>query len=405
MIRKTMLHNDSGVISGNTVTGLAAVDPDCLSGKAAWRERCTRLAKEGTIMTRNRLFVVLVTSCLVFVWSGCGEDGPVKPEVDPGIYEPGTQWGGGDWPSLISPGFNESVIIGDPIPRFTAPYEGDFIPTLNAIQGKDWYLKITRPELLCTAWYAWQTYGYYWSYDLPKLTYHFNFDWTCFVSNSTLTNYDVSWPLTENKDLKLMQNGQWLTAQTLPTYTRSVGGNDYQIERRFELVPQPTLYLSMAHCWVQGSGTDADRTFPEGQIEITHRIKSGVQLSTTTTFTKTAGWSAGIDIKGISAGLNQTFEDVTSHTVSLEDEVETTETRSYDIPANEQWRYIQLYGVERYFFSDAEGTSWESPSLKTRSLGTIDNAVRNVLMIVKYRGGSTLPYCMEVLENAEIVSR
>jgi len=357
-------------------------------------------------MRYQKLLSLFAVAILVVAWSGCGEDDdPVKPGPTEDLYAPGTEWGGGDWPTLIAPEFGEDVQIGEEIPRVTAPYAGDFIPSVNCVQGTDWVMRVTRPEAICDAWQQWVFNTYYWSDALPKMDYNFKFHWTCLVSNSKLEAYDVSWPRTENKDLTLMQNGVWVSNQVLPSFTRNHGGNGYRIARSFTLPAQGQLFLSMAHHWVQGIGADADRTFPEGPIEIQHRVKSGVSLSTTETFTKTTGWNAGIDIKGISAGLNQTFETSTSHTVALEEERETIEIRNYEIPGNEQWRYIQLYGVERYSFTDADGNSWESPRLVIRSLGSVDNKIRNVLMIVKYRAGATRPYDAVVLEGAEVVSR
>ena len=356
---------------------------------------------------RNKSWLTLMVMAMCAVlWVGCGSDDPDPPgPVTPDLYEPGTEWGGGDWPTLVSPEFGEDVIIGEAIPRFTAPYSGDFIPTVNCVQGTDWVMRVTRPEALCTAWQQWVFNTYYWSDRLPIMDYNFNFHWTCLVSNTSLKDYDVSWPLTENKDIKFMENGVWISVQNLPTISRSHGGNGYRIDRQFTLPAQGQVFLSMSHHWVQGIGADSDRTFPEGPIEITHRNKSGVSLSTTETFTKTTGWNAGIDIKGISAGLNQTFETSTSHTVTLEEEVETIETRNYEVPPNEQWRYIQLYGVERYTFTDADGKPWESPRLVLRSLGSVDNKVRNVLMIVKYRAGASRPYDTQIYEGAAVVSR
>lgn len=348
-------------------------------------------------MNKFAFFFSAILVYVILILPGCNKDNPVEP-TDSDSYTPGREWGGGDWPSLISPAFGENVIIGDPIPTVTAEYKSDFHPTLTAVQGKDWYLKIRRPEALCEAWYAWQTYGLNWSYELPKLTYHFNFSWTCFNSNSTLTNYDVSWPTTETHDFLFMQNGTWIPSQSLPTITRSVGGNDYKIERSFQLPTQPKLYLSMVRCWVQGTGSDADRTFPEGHITITQTIKNGVSRSTTTEFVKTTNLSAGIDIKGISASLNVTFTNSTTYTATFEQETETTETREYDVPANEQWRYIQLYGVERYVFTDSSGNNWKSPNLIENYLGRIDNSVRNVLMIVKYKMNGKMPYASEIIE-------
>ena len=352
-------------------------------------------------MKKSTFFLLVIMLYFISMLSGCGEENTVSPtEVDP--YAPGKEWGGGDWPSLKSPSFGDNIIIGAGIPTVTAEYKTDFHPTLTAVRGTDWYIKIIRPEALCTAWYSWQTYGPNWSYELPRFTYHFNFDWTCFNSNSTLTNYDVSWPLTETKSFMLMQNGTWILPQSCPSIRRSVGGNNYDIIRNFTLPTQPKLYLSMVRVWVQGIGSDADRTFPEGPITITQRIKNGVSKSTTEEFVKTTGWSAGIDIKGICAGLNQTFQNSTSHTATFDQETETTETREYNVPANEQWRYIQIYGVERYVFTNSLGEIWTSPDLIANYLGDIDNSVRNVLMIVKYKAGSNKPYSSEFIESASI---
>lgn len=339
--------------------------------------------------------------CLISMFSGCNEEDPVSATEDDS-YAPGKEWGGGDWPSLRSPSFGENVIIGAGVPTVTAEYKSDFKPTLTAIRGNDWFLKITRPEAICTESDYHQTTGLNWSYELPKLTYHFNFGPFCFVYNSTLTDYDVSWPLTETKSLLLMQNGTWILPHSLPQLSRTVSGNGYKIDRSFILSAQPKLYLSMVRCWVQGTGSDGDRTFPEGVITITQRIKNGVAKSTTEEFVKTTNLSAGIDIKGISAGLNLTFQNTTSHTASFDEETETTETREYNVPANEQWRYIQIYGVERYIFTTSLGEAWTSPDLIANYLGNIDNSVRNVLVIVKYKMGSKKPYSSEFIENASI---
>ena len=351
-------------------------------------------------MTHRRLLSCVLLAGLLALPLGCGEDDPAGPtKEDEDSFPPGTEWGGGDWPSLISPAFDQNVAFGAGVPTVTAEYQEAFTPTLTAVQGYHWILRITRPETLCDAWYQWETAPLYWSHELPRFDYHFNFHWSCLVSNSSLTNYDVSWPLTDTHKFTLMQNGQWIFDHSVPQAAALEGGNWYYISRRFTLPAQPTLYLSVMRCWVQASGADADRTFPEGPITITHRQKSGVKLATTTTFTETVGWNVGINIEGICAGLNQTFQTETSHTASFENEVEIVETREYDVPENEQWRYIQLYGVERYCFTDAAGNDWSSPNLVPKNLGNIDNAVRNVLMIVKYKGASKIPYSSEYIEN------
>ena len=352
-------------------------------------------------MKKIALFLAFVMLYFVSMFSGCSEEDPVSP-AEEDAYAPGKEWGGGDWPSLKAPSFGNNVIIGAGIPTVTAEYKTDFYPTLTAVRGNDWYIKIIRPESICTAWHSFQTYGPNWSYELPKFTYHFNFDWTCFNSNSTLTNYDVSWPTTETKSFLLMQNGTWILPHSLPNIRRSVGGNNYDIIRSFTLPAQPKLYLSMVRVWVQGIGSDADRTFPEGAITITQRIKNGVSRSTTEEFVKTTNLNAGIDIKGISASLNITFQNSTSHTATFDQETETTETREYNVPANEQWRYIQIYGVERYLFTNSLGDVWTSPELIANYLGNINNSVRNVLMIVKYKMGSKIPYSSEFIESASI---
>ena len=357
-------------------------------------------------MRYRNLFYLLVLSCLVVMSPGCGDDDPVKPPPpEDHSNDPGIEWGGGDWPSVMSPEFNDNVILGDGVPAITAMYQSKFTPTLSAVRGTAWYIKITRPEAVCTAWYSWSLVGSDWSYEIPNMTYKFNFNWSCFVSNSTLTDYDVCWPLTETKQLTLMENGQWITAQTLPTYSKNVGGNGYRIERKFTLPSQPALHLSMVRHWVQGSGPSGDRTFVEGPVKIEITERTGVNESHTTTFTKTMGASAGLDVKGISLGLNASFQNVTTHTVALEKEVEVKETRDYDVPAGEQWRYIQLYGVERYVFSNSEGAHWVSPTLQATNLGSVDNAVRNVLMIVKYKGGFGRPHASEFIENGKVVYR
>jgi hypothetical protein len=97
-------------------------------------------------------------------------------------------------------------------------------------------------------------------------------------------------------------------------------------------------------------------------------------------------------------GLNATFSTTTSHTVNLTEIEETTETRYYNVPANEQWRYITIYGVERYKFTDISGNNWTSDYLDFNYLGSVDNNVRTFLMIVKYNAGSDIPYSSDLIE-------
>lgn len=334
---------------------------------------------------------------------GLSASKPMTIDIAPDIYAPGTEWGGGDWPTLVAPALSQDVIIGDPVPRVTVPYDGDFQPLLNAVQGQGWHLRITRPETLCDTRVSKYPTGLHWSYALPTFTYFFD---PCFgYYDSELKDFDVSWPLTINYRLLLMQNGFWLTGDLyLPRYWY-IGGNSYYVDRWFKLPAQPDLHLSMVHAWVVREGADGDRIFVEGPVTIEHQVVSGVNLSSTETFTTTTAWSAGIDVKGISASLSQTFERSSSHTVSLDTESTTTETKYYDVATNERWRFIQLYGVDRYLFTDVDGNSWTSPYLVPKSLGSVDNKVRNVLMIVKYRGGSSTPFAVEVIEDAAIAPR
>jgi hypothetical protein len=352
------------------------------------------------LSTREARLPALLFTTLFGVACGDGAAGPIPPELGPG-----TEWGGGDWPSLISPALDEDVIIGDPVPKVTVPYDGDFKPLLNAVQGQDWLIRITRPETLCDTQVDKYPTGSHWSYELP--VYNYFFDPCVGYYDSELKNYDASWQLTDNHRFKLMQNGQWLGRHQVPHH-HFTSDNHYDVDRWFTLPAQPDLYMSMVHAWVVGAGADSDRIFVEGAVTIEHRVQSGVEITDTKTFTETTGWSAGIDIKGISASLSQTFEKQSSHTVSLETQTETIETKVYEVPANERWRFIQLYGVDRYLFTDANGDRWDSETLRIRSLGNVDNKTRNVLMIVKYRGGSNALYATEVLEvldNGRIVRR
>ena len=84
------------------------------------------------------------------MFSGCNEEDSVSPTEEDRLMHLVRSVGGGDWPSLKSPSFGDNVIIGAGIPTVTAEYKTDFYPTLTAVRGNDWFIKIIRPEAICT---------------------------------------------------------------------------------------------------------------------------------------------------------------------------------------------------------------------------------------------------------------
>jgi hypothetical protein len=247
-------------------------------------------------------------------------------------------------------------------------------------------------------------YDTYWAYEIPVMKYKFtwpSFPSVCFLySNSEIyKGGEHFWPVTHTRTFTLMSNGSWINTPLYFTNSnQNWGGNTYKVVVRFALPYQPDLYISMVRTWVVGQNENDDVIRTEGETEVSIRKLSGVEVSDTYTFTETWDMSAGVDIKGISAGLNATFSSTTGHSVTLNEIVETTETRFYNIPANEQWRYITIFGVERYKFTDSAGNDWTSDYLDCKYLGNIDNNVRTFLMIVKYNTGSDKPYSTDLVE-------
>ena len=197
-----------------------------------------------------------------------------------------------------------------------------------------------------------------------------------------------------------MSNGYWVTARQ--NFSVSTSGwsssHDYTCKIWYDPPSQPDLYISMVRTWVVGKEADDDVIRTEGETDITMRTLTGVQVSNTKSFTETWGMSGTVTIDAISLGLTATFSTTTSQTITLTNIKEKTVVNHYKVPANEQWRYITIYGIEKYIFTDENGNAWTSSNLLFNYLGSVDNNVRTFLMIVKYKAGSDKPYSSEFID-------
>ena len=359
-------------------------------------------------MKKYFLLPIFILVYLFIMSSGCSDDEPTTPEPDEksDAYPPGYVWQAGDYPSLTAPvQITDNVIIGEPVRAFTVLNKGKFKPKLNAVNSNSWVVRIYREEsALCELWYQWSFYTNYWSHSIPVKRYEFDwpsFPYDCWWHSDSFVDKGGQdfWPTTQTRSFLLMENGSWYTT-TFEFWlnNQSWKGDSYDVWVRFNQPSHPDLYVSMVRTWVVGQKADDDVVRTEGHAEVTVHKLRGVDISNTNEFTETWGLSAGIDVKGISAGLNATFSSSSSHTVNLSEIEETTEIRDYNVPANEQWRYITIYGVERYLFTDANGYAWSSEYLDCNYLGVVDNNVRTFLMIVKYNSGTDRPYSKELIE-------
>lgn len=354
------------------------------------------------------ILFALMSVYLIIMFSGCSKDEPTptEPNTQSDAYPPGYVWPAGDYPSLTAPAqLTDNVTIGHPIRAYTAINNGKFKPKLNALYNENWVVRIYRTEsALCELWYQWTFGTGYWSHEIPVKRYEFDwpsFPFDCFWHTDSYVDKGGQdfWPTTQTKSYLLMENGTWYTT-TMDFWlnNQSWKGDSYDVWVRFTPHTQPDLYISMVRTWVVGQKADDDVIRTEGEAEVTVNRLRGVEISNTNEFTETWSMAAGVNIEGISASLNATFSSSTSHTVTLSEIEETTETRYFNVPSNEQWRYITIYGVERYLFTDIDGNAWTSDYLDCNYLGMIDNNVRTFLMIVKYNAGTSKPYSTELVD-------
>ncbi len=354
-------------------------------------------------MKKLTLFIVFFFVYFVLQFSGCGgkNNDSVTPTPEVNDFPPGYEWGGGDWPSLKSPEFGQEPIFGSPVPAVTAIFQGNFLPRLTNLQGNAWTIQIKWVGGIFGSCQLTETKNYeiYWSCSLPTTEWRFT---SLFCDNTF--NSPICWEPGSVHKFELVKNGAWLLQHDNEDKdTIEIGDNTYYITRNFTLAEQPDVYLTMSRNWVKGSGTSDDVTRSEGHTSITVTHLSGVIRESTTEMGVTLGLDVGYTTGGLGASISATFEYSTSHSVTFEDQLKIEETREYDIPANERWRMITVYGVERYYFSDASGNNWESDALACKTLGQVDNTTRTVLMLVKYISGSSKPYSTEFIENAAYI--
>lgn len=353
---------------------------------------------------KTKNFMQRIGACITFialimlVIIGCSKD---NTDDDSDAFTAGHIWPAGDYPSLVAPDFNDSPVIGLPILTLTAKHVGDFSPKIKAIEGENWKGDITRIE----GWYCNDEKVSFdfspdklWSSGLPIRNYYFDYVFPELCDDSELKNYDISWPETSPKRFKLMEYGNWITDEMVVKNDDYVGDYHYRITRKFnQIIPQPELYMSLHRDWIYESGTDVVQS-GEGNREIITYSKTGVVETQMTKITETLELGAEASYGGVSASINQTFSNESTDQIEFS-QIDSKEIKEYYmIPANETWRFITLYGVERYSFTDSNGNEWVSPNLVTDELGFIEDHVRTFVMIVKYKSTSVSAFASELIE-------
>ena len=334
---------------------------------------------------------------MLFAFSACSSDDDSDPSPDPINYSddafpPGYVWAASDYPSLTAPiSINTNIGIGPPILTVTKIYKGDFNVTATAVKA-DWSARIVRDPSWCgSEEHSWDYYNE-WSYLLPncQATYY---NGTC--TNKDL-NYNIGWGQTVEKYFKFVDHGIWQYLFVTPSYNINNNGEEFLVYKQFELIQDdwPELYLSMERDWIKGP----EDIRSEGKADVTISKVTGVEQSTTSAFTNTLGLTAGVELEGISASINQTFTTSGSETNTFYTIDTKTETLYYNIPANELWRYITLYGVERFKFTQLNGEDWSSTSLVANPFGNVENKVKTFLMIVKYNATNKKAISSELIE-------
>lgn len=354
-------------------------------------------------MKTKALFFTVILVIVVFA---CKKD---KEEAFP----PGHVWIAGDYPSLTAP-LNEmdNVGIGEPVFVKSAKHVGTFKPTINAVKSIKWVVKITRTEsAMCETWYQWTFNSEYWSYSIPEKKYKFewpSFPYDCSWQNDSYLNKGGQdfWPKTEVKTLSLMQNGTWYTTITCPSFNKywSGKGNDYSVSLKFDLPTQPDLYIGKVRTWVVFPGSEYDEYELEGTYSIKTIHKTGVSKTNSSTFSTTLGLSASVPIQSITLDINKSWTKTYGESITVTEETSEEKTKTFTVPEGERWRFITIYGVERYTFTTSEGTAWTSDYLDLQSLGNFDNIIRTFLMVVKYKEGSVKSYSSDLIDAATMIN-
>ena len=338
------------------------------------------------------MFVVLM-----FAFSACSSDDsgddPPAPEYSDDAFPPGYVWTEADYPSLTAPlSINEDVGKGSPILKVTELHKGDFHVTATRVFA-DWHTRAVRNPTGCgSEEHEWHKYDF-WSDEVPNCIATF-YNGLC--TNRDL-NYDPGWSNTTEKKFKFVDHGVKNLKIVTPSfnYNPSSGG-EFLIYKNFEIKDSnwTDVYLSMERDWIVGD----DITRMEGEATVEIYKKVGVSQINTTEFTETLGLDLGVEIEGISAEINQTFTTTSTQTSAFTTEDSIKEVRHYNIPPNEQWRYITLYGIERFKFTNANGVDWTSTSLVINPLGMVENKKKTFLMIVKYTANSNKIISNELFE-------
>ncbi len=117
------------------------------------------------------------------------------------------------------------------------------------------------------------------------------------------------------------------------------------------------------------------------------------------TIGETLSLGASASFYGVSTSIEKTFSSETTNSIEFSTEITNTTKSTYTIPANETWRFMTLYGVERYLFTDSDGNDWSSTNLElAQGLGFIENKVRTHLMVAKFRNNQSLAYSVEFVD-------
>ena len=338
---------------------------------------------------------ITLLAFFMFLFIGCSKD-DANDESD--AFSPGYTWPEGDYPSLTAPEFNDAPTIGDPVLTLTAKHAGEFSPLLLQYLGKNWHGNVNYNQVLCDDdTRNWSADGELWNTELPSQHLYFDLSWLCGDEDFTYNANDFGWDI--SRRFLLMEEGEWSSSEFEYEAVIATPGEITTLRTKFNqvLTGYPDLHMSIHRDWIYEYGTDVIRS-GEGTREITTETKTGVVDTQISTISETLQLGAEVSYGPVSASINQTFSSETTNQIEFSEFTTKTITETYIIPADETWRFITLYGVERYSFTDINGDQWGSPNLVTEELGYIEDHVRTFLMIVKYKSTSVSPINSELIE-------
>ena len=336
---------------------------------------------------------------ILFAFSACSSDdppGPVPIDDDPDVsyYNPGETIPGDDFPYITMPQLITSVMdvgdeIGEPVLADVAKWKGDLVLNPQRFRAQSFTGLIKRytgdactdPEF---SWYDSNS----WTDDIASSDFTFNpSGLLCFASTSRVVGSDWKWVNPTNK--KFMIDGEWKQFLTQAGYFIK-GGYEYYKSTNAYLFPDVDIYMSKHRLWE----LDHDENFTGPYDYIFKRTTFSGICSTTTEITSwsvTAG-IAGELAEGLVGSLSATYGETNINSTTVKEEITTSKTTTYKIPAGERWRFITLKGIERYTFTNSEGNPWESDNTiksvfefdQNYNIGLINNHTTTLHLIIKY---------------------